>query len=279
MSPLNLSIQPCSASSLWRTQQKITTNSFSIDSVLNGGFNLGHVFELCGESGTGKTQICLQACLSCQLPYKFGGAEGSSIYINTHGPFPSNRLKQVAEKMGQAYNFKGNPLDNVIVKKVETMDELITVTERLASIVDGYNERGRVIRLLVVDSVASLCRCEYGHKPADLRQRSNALVTLAMRLKEIASQRCLAVLLTNQVSDVVFSKPFRCGNYATMVTSGREVVPCLGFNWSNYVQTRLYLTITVHQTNGKTIRTISVAFSPHLPPGEATFIIDAYGVM
>lgn len=44
-----------------KTQQSdnipITTGSAQIDSLLNGGIPIGDVTEVCGMSGTGKTQV------------------------------------------------------------------------------------------------------------------------------------------------------------------------------------------------------------------------------
>lgn len=44
-----------------------------LDQMLRGGLLLGAVTELAGESGSGKTQLALQLCLSVQFPTQYGG--------------------------------------------------------------------------------------------------------------------------------------------------------------------------------------------------------------
>jgi RecA/RadA recombinase len=36
-------------------------------------FGVGEVTEICGLSAAGKTQICFQLALNCQVPYHLGG--------------------------------------------------------------------------------------------------------------------------------------------------------------------------------------------------------------
>jgi hypothetical protein len=48
----------------------------------------------------GKTQLCHQLCVTCQLPLESGGAEGKALYIDTEGTFRPERLVQVAERYG-----------------------------------------------------------------------------------------------------------------------------------------------------------------------------------
>jgi DNA-repair protein XRCC3 len=56
--------------------QRLTTGCSSIDQVLEGGLLSRGVTEIAGESGAGKTQLCLQLCLTVQLPQTHGGFEG-----------------------------------------------------------------------------------------------------------------------------------------------------------------------------------------------------------
>ena len=47
-----------------------------LDSFLRGGILREGITEITGESSSGKTQICLQLCLSVQLPQDHGGLGG-----------------------------------------------------------------------------------------------------------------------------------------------------------------------------------------------------------
>lgn len=51
----------------------IKTGCEAVDQLLKGGLETGSITELYGEFRTGKTQLCHQLCVTCQLPIKDGG--------------------------------------------------------------------------------------------------------------------------------------------------------------------------------------------------------------
>lgn len=51
----------------------IKTGCDALDKLLQGGIETGSITELYGEFRTGKTQLCHQLCVTCQLPIKDGG--------------------------------------------------------------------------------------------------------------------------------------------------------------------------------------------------------------
>lgn len=65
-----------------------------------GGFETGSITELFGEFRTGKTQLCHQLCVTCQLPVDRGGGEGKALFIDTEGTFRPQRLVAIAERYG-----------------------------------------------------------------------------------------------------------------------------------------------------------------------------------
>lgn len=48
-----------------------------IDKTLGGGIRLGQIMEIYGESGCGKTQICIQMSLEVQRTFRARGQEAS----------------------------------------------------------------------------------------------------------------------------------------------------------------------------------------------------------
>lgn len=59
----------------------ITTGCEKIDAVLGGGLRRSSgVYELSGESGCGKTQLCLQLTLTAQNPLSLGGIDKCMIF-------------------------------------------------------------------------------------------------------------------------------------------------------------------------------------------------------
>lgn len=47
--------------------------------INRGGISTGSITEICGESGTGKSQFAMQLAIQCQLPKEAGGLDGGII--------------------------------------------------------------------------------------------------------------------------------------------------------------------------------------------------------
>ena len=52
-----------------------------IDKTLGGGIRLGQVTEVYGESGCGKTQLCVQMSLEVQRTFRARGKEASEFSV------------------------------------------------------------------------------------------------------------------------------------------------------------------------------------------------------
>lgn len=65
-----------------------------------GGIETGSITELFGEFRTGKTQLCHQLCVTCQLPFDQGGGEGKALYIDTEATFRPERCLAIADRYG-----------------------------------------------------------------------------------------------------------------------------------------------------------------------------------
>ncbi len=72
----------------------LTSGSRAIDALLGGGYKAGRVYEIFGESNTGKTQLAMQAVLMAAR----GGV--GSVFIDTEGTFRPERIEQMAEARG-----------------------------------------------------------------------------------------------------------------------------------------------------------------------------------
>ncbi|KAJ7955777.1 DNA repair Rad51-like protein [Quillaja saponaria] len=281
------------------TTQKCTLGCETLDRCLGGGIPCNSLTELVAESGCGKTQLCLQLVLSAQLPLTHHGLSGSSLYIHTEFPFPFRRLQQLSYSFRSLYpQFFGNndPCDHIFIKGVDTADQLLDIMPKIESIL--LHSRSRLpIRLIVIDSIAALFRSEFENTSLDLKRRSLLFFKISGKLKSLAKRFSLAVVVTNQVVDLIGASEgingLRIGNLGCLYTSGRRVCPALGLAWANCVNSRLFLSIkeeAVGQENGlvddgggvyqcrRTRRTLHVVFAPHLPESSCEFVIKGEGV-
>ncbi|GJN21361.1 hypothetical protein PR202_gb08830 [Eleusine coracana subsp. coracana] len=237
-----------------------------LDRLLSGGLPAGSITEIAGESASGKTQLCLQLALiapQCLL-------SGSSLFLYSDLPFPLRSLRRLAPKSHP------DILDHVLVAAAHSPADLLTLLSRAQSVL-AHPDRSRhrlPIRLILLDSIASLFRADFDASPADLKRRSALFFQIAAKLKELAYRHQCVVVVTNQVVDVVEGD---AGNTVAW-SSGRRVSPALGIAWANCVNTRLFLTRELDAAGGSARRRMKVAFAPHLPERSCEFAIRRDGV-
>ncbi|XP_059630904.1 DNA repair protein XRCC3 homolog [Cornus florida] len=292
MNPENLLQQPLAT-------QKCTVGCPILDRFLGGGVPCNSVTELVSESSCGKTQLCLQLLISAQLPISLGGLAASSLYIHSEFPFPSRRLQQLSHSFRSSHpNVFGSydPCDRILVQAVHSADQLFDVLQRVDPLLANTPNR-LPVKLIVIDSIAALFRSEFENTPCDLKRRSSLFFKISGKLKSQAKRFGLAVVLTNQVVDLVVSpegmNELKVGNLGCLYSSGRRVCPALGLSWSNCVNSRLFLSRNEEKVredtglvdvggsdfvNRRTKRQLHVVFAPHLPDSSCEFLIVREGV-
>lgn len=244
-------------------EQRVRTGCMEIDELLKGGFRRGTLTEIYGESGSGKTQVVIQATA-------YNSAAGA-VFICTENPFPVNRFEQMKHDLPNS-----SPIHdygkNVFVEHItEAQDLLSCVRVRLPKLLEKYKPV-----LIVVDSIAAPFRSEY----SNYVQRAEDLRELALSLISLAQKYNFAVVCINQVT--------------ASFNDTDNVIPALGLAWSNLVNTRLWLqktNQTIHislplqdkETFESTeqsimVRKLNVIFSPHLPNSSTKFIITSTGI-
>ncbi|KAG0192433.1 DNA repair protein rad51c [Apophysomyces sp. BC1034] len=148
-----------------------------------GGIPPCRITEFCGESGIGKTQLCLQLALNVQLEKHGGGLEGECIYIDTEGSLLTQRIAEMAER-----SENGDTLERILEKihvfRVLDHAELIAIIRQLPMIL---KEKPNV-KLVILDSIAFHMRLNV----RDARVRTNLLQLISQTLMKIADQHELA---------------------------------------------------------------------------------------
>ena len=240
------------------TQNRLrcTTGSKALDNLLGGGIETQAITELVGQYGAGKTQLCLELCVTSQLPREKEGLGGSVLYFDTEGTFSSKRIHQIATQNGL------NPQDilhNIILSRVYTSDHQMFL-------LDNAFEKcaEEKVKLVVVDSVISHFRGEFLGRDtlADRQQKLNLYMHKLLRLAEIFN---LAVVVTNQAQ----SDPTpQWGSHITERPTGGNIL-------AHASNTRVWLR---RGKNGASKRVARVFDSPCLPEGECVFKISEKGI-
>ncbi|XP_003747001.1 DNA repair protein RAD51 homolog B [Galendromus occidentalis] len=232
----------------------ITTGSAELDKLLGGGIETGSVTELFGEFRTGKTQLCHQLAVTCQLPIDNNGAEGKALYIDTEGEFRPERLLAVAER----YGLEGEQvLDNVSCAKAYNTDHQTQLLMEAGALMSENR-----YALLIVDSATALYRSDYSGR-SELSARQMHMAKFLRMLGRLADEFGVAVVITNQVMAQV--------DGASLFQDPRR--PVGGNIMAHASTTRLYL----KKGRGDN-RVCKIYDSPCLPESEAQFAISPRGI-
>lgn len=240
----------------------ISTFCRGLDNILGGGFAIGSITELAGSPGIGKTQLCLQACISVQFPPTLGGLGGESVFIDTEGKFSAVRLKDIAVHAVQRVKTMTTSLDVNLEPTVESLLKGIhyyrcyNCLEVLAAVrrVCALQKECQRIKLLVIDSIA------YPFLYDDYESELVGLKSFTTQeLQELVNNHNMAVIITN---------------YLTIRGDGHSVdlVGELGEMWGHYPTVRLIL----HWESGE--RVASVTKAPHLCNAAAKYEVRVAGI-
>jgi len=234
---------------------QVTTGSKELDKLLASGIETGSITEIFGEFRTGKTQICHQLCVTCQLPLESGGGEGKALYIDTEGTFRPQRILAIAER----YGLNGEDvLDNIAYARAYNSDHQTQLLVQASAMMAESR-----YSLLVVDSATALYRTDY-HGRGELSARQMHLAIFLRTLQRIADEFGVAVVITNQVVAQV--------DGAAMFTADPKK-PIGGNIMAHASTTRLYLRKGRAET-----RICKIYDSPCLPESEAVFAINPDGI-
>lgn len=235
---------------------QIRTGSSALDRLLCGGIETGCITEVYGEFRTGKSQICHNLAVMCQLPVDMGGAEGKCMWIDTEGTFRPERLIAIAKK----YNMdEAHVLENVSVARAYNSDHLQALVMRAGAMMSESR-----YALIIVDCAISHFRTEYIGR-GELAERQTNLAKFMRCLAKLADEFGVAVVITNQVVAQVD------GGGGMFQADPKK--PVGGHIMAHMSTTRLYL----RKGKGET-RICKVHNSPNLPESEATFAITAHGI-
>ncbi len=157
--------------------KRVSTGSTLLDDLLNGGLEKGVITNIYGESGTGKTNLCVQAAATV------AEKGGKVAYIDTEGGFSPERVAQVSSEKA---------LENILVKNPVEFSEQREVINNLEQVVAKEN-----VELVVVDSAVSLYRLKVnGDNASKINQNLSKQLS---ELSKIARKHEIPVIITNQV--------------------------------------------------------------------------------
>ncbi|MCS7139716.1 MAG: AAA family ATPase [Candidatus Nezhaarchaeota archaeon] len=244
---------------VWSSPQQLTTGVKSIDSLLRGGLRPRALYELCGQPGAGKTQLCLQLSVTVQLSVNRGGLDGKCYFMDAEGTFHADRVKVVAERFGLDSR---EALNCIYVIDVMNTDHLLHVV--MSDLVKAIEESN--VKLVVVDSLMSRFRTEYSGRES-LALRQSRLGYVLDWLIRIARMYEVIVVITTPVMEVPVA--------FTSFTD--RIKPTGGTTLAHATTHRLLM--SSRSERGLLKGSITVLDSPALPYGAtASYLITERGI-
>ena len=262
----------------------LPTFSDSIDQVIGGGFFPGCITEIAGQSGVGKTQLCLQLCANVQLPEAIGGLEGESVYFDCNGGFSTNRLaeicrptkemglkvmKELNENVLQLEN--QNFLNGVIYRRIGSICDFQKALDELVATVLQENDS---IKLLIVDSIAFHFRYPLLEDVNSNKKTTATLQSIAQKLQVITNKYKLVTIVTNQMTTRIKEGDLEIG----------ELIPALGESWSHACSNCVLLDYVQPKTadnkdSKRIVRSLKLIKSSKVPCSErALYCITSDGI-
>lgn len=159
-----------------KTVERLPTGCEPIDTLLNGGIEKGIITNVYGESGTGKTNFCIQ------IAARVAENGNTPVYIDTEGGFSPERFLQMSTE---------EALDRLLYREASSFEEQIEVVKELEEL--EIDDLG----VIIVDSAVSLYRLNVnGENASEVNQKlSQQLSTLS----KMAREYNIPVVVTNQV--------------------------------------------------------------------------------
>ncbi|XP_021916044.1 DNA repair protein RAD51 homolog 4 isoform X4 [Zootermopsis nevadensis] len=202
----------------------------SLDAMIGGGFLTGKIYEVCGSSGSGKTQLCLT--VSAHIAHDF---KQEVHYIDTKTDFSGKRVQEVLESKG--YH-----------------DETSLHHDQ-----DGHHS----VRIIILDSLPALFFPFLGK---NLNDGLTLMNQMANTMKYIVTEYHVTFLVVNLAMQLLEEENVAGdGSNECIPQDGNLVIcdtmkPALGKYWLDIPCTRLF----IHKINSTERRQIAVMKSTSL---------------
>lgn len=279
---LNVNIQGFTSPSVMTSTKKPFFNCPKLDKCISPSIRSGQIIEIVGEAGAGKTQVALSICIGAARDRinnpLISSQDGSALqdvvlFISTEGPFPINRLNEMAMEIAGGKEL----MDKILVEQIS---DLIMLVDCLDTKIPQMITNSK-ISLIVLDSIAGPLRSEFTGD--DWKEKITTIHKIGTAITKLARQLDVPIIVVNQVTAYI-DQPYE--------SFGRAVVPCFGVALANYIHTRIFVKRTdnvikrvvesgIDTCQGKKetisantrIRSLTVDFSPILPSGKAIFFV------
>ncbi|NP_001152813.1 RAD51 homolog C [Nasonia vitripennis] len=179
-------------------QEHISLCCSELEAALGGGIQCRVITELSGVPFSGKTQICMQLCISVQLNKCYGGLDGRAIYIDTRSGTCASRFKDIVRGLNKSHKDLNLNADEVLkcieILSPNSVEEFVQIIDSLKFKMKS-NKDEKKVRLIIVDSLSMPILCCID----DPTKRPYYYSHILHKLHKLALINELAVVITNEL--------------------------------------------------------------------------------
>jgi len=172
-------------SKLRRNEVVIKSGALKLDNILSqGGFKTGRVYEIFGQAGSGKTQLCFSVAVE-------GLIKGMEVcYVDTKNDLVPQRILQIL----QARTNNSSSLDILNKINVSKCFNALNLLQTLRLISEKVKSKNNQIKLVILDNLVSNL---LPILTEDLKLASSYSSRMSQCLQKLASQGCCVVTTNN----------------------------------------------------------------------------------
>ena len=258
--------------------EHIPTGLHTLDACLQGGLPIGSITEVVGRAGAGKTHLAQQLTILATKENGgsiFIDAEKKLSLLRLREiAFERNNLSDASynEQQKHAHDMAQQVLENVTIHELLTTRELLDKLDLLENEIILRNSKAATyekqkqqqqqkeeesedavanistrraslpVRLIVIDSIAAPIKRDFdmmGSSSNTAAQRASAIFQIAKKLKQLAYDYQLAIVVINQVGSGGGTS--RGSRNNTLDMRDGEFTGSLGTAWQHCVTTRIVL--------------------------------------
>ncbi|XP_032452297.1 DNA repair protein RAD51 homolog 4 isoform X1 [Nasonia vitripennis] len=129
-------------------QDVIPTGTNNLDALLKGGLHCHKIYEFCGFSSSGKSQLCHWISMCATL-----NASTEVHYVDASKNFCASRIQMMLEAKQCTDTILGEVMSGIRVYQIHKIHELFTVLHCLSNLPKSDSSK----KLVIVDSLSALC--------------------------------------------------------------------------------------------------------------------------
>ncbi|GJQ73540.1 hypothetical protein Trydic_g13890 [Trypoxylus dichotomus] len=183
---------------------RLYTFNKELDELLEDELIPGNIIEICGEPGTGKTQVCFLLSINVQLPKWVGGKEGGALYLCTNYNFSTERLKELSRNMLRSLaamqiskerrsSLNSFSIDTILKNihhiQINTFDEFIATVVYLQKWL-----KCNKVCLLVIDCITPIIQ------QLDYTEKRHFIYNFFGKIQKLATEYGFVVIITNNIT-------------------------------------------------------------------------------